>query len=218
MATNRTLQGNRLNVITKKATSWAAIIAEPTAITGFYGQNLPYPGFAITSVLFELPQTFGGHEGLFVLFRHPAVDYKGHLPLTGIDGLVDEGDGGLELVLTAAFDALLKEVAGHVPPTKKHALHTDELRELNFCDLRRVGGERRDLLQSHGLEILAAQPPDRSGWREATEQAVVEQRVMTDLGAGGHAVDNRILALLRERKCGVTLRVLREPDYQICAE
>ena len=43
--TNLTLQGNRLNVITKKVTSWAAIIAVPTAITGFYGQNLPYPGF-----------------------------------------------------------------------------------------------------------------------------------------------------------------------------
>jgi len=28
----------------KKVTSWAAIIAVPTAITGFYGQNLPYPG------------------------------------------------------------------------------------------------------------------------------------------------------------------------------
>lgn len=44
--TNLTLQGNRLNVISKKVTSWAAIIAVPTAITGFYGQNLPYPGFA----------------------------------------------------------------------------------------------------------------------------------------------------------------------------
>ena len=38
--------GNRLNIITKKVTSWAAIIAVPTAITGFYGQNLPYPGFS----------------------------------------------------------------------------------------------------------------------------------------------------------------------------
>jgi magnesium transporter len=46
LETNLTLQGNRLNVITKKVTSWAAIIAVPTAITGFYGQNLPYPGFA----------------------------------------------------------------------------------------------------------------------------------------------------------------------------
>jgi magnesium transporter len=49
--TNLTLQGNRLNIITKKVTSWAAIIAVPTAITGFYGQNLPYPGFAKTSGL-----------------------------------------------------------------------------------------------------------------------------------------------------------------------
>jgi magnesium transporter len=47
--TNLTLQGNRLNVITKKVTSWAAIIAVPTAITGFYGQNVPYPGFSRTS-------------------------------------------------------------------------------------------------------------------------------------------------------------------------
>ena len=28
-------------MITKKVTSWAAIIAVPTAITGFYGQNVP---------------------------------------------------------------------------------------------------------------------------------------------------------------------------------
>jgi magnesium transporter len=46
--TNLTIQSNRLNVITKKVTSWAAIIAVPTAITGFYGQNLPFPGFAKT--------------------------------------------------------------------------------------------------------------------------------------------------------------------------
>ncbi len=45
LETNLTLQGNRLNVITKKITSWAAIIAVTTAVTGFYGQNVPYPGF-----------------------------------------------------------------------------------------------------------------------------------------------------------------------------
>lgn len=39
------LRSNRLNVVMKKVTSWAAIIAVPTAVTGFYGQNLPYPGF-----------------------------------------------------------------------------------------------------------------------------------------------------------------------------
>jgi magnesium transporter len=44
--TNITVQGNRLNIITKKVTSWAALIAVPTAVTGFYGQNVPYPGFS----------------------------------------------------------------------------------------------------------------------------------------------------------------------------
>lgn len=38
-------QGFRLNDIMKKITSWAAIIAVPTMITGFYGQNVPYPSF-----------------------------------------------------------------------------------------------------------------------------------------------------------------------------
>ncbi|MEV0622732.1 magnesium transporter CorA family protein [Nonomuraea sp. NPDC050404] len=37
-------QGFRLNEIMKKITSWAAIIAVPTMITGAYGQNVPYPG------------------------------------------------------------------------------------------------------------------------------------------------------------------------------
>jgi magnesium transporter len=46
LETNLTIQGNRLNVITKKVTGWAAIIAVPTLITGFYGQNVPYPGFS----------------------------------------------------------------------------------------------------------------------------------------------------------------------------
>jgi magnesium transporter len=45
LETNLTVQGNRMNVITKKVTSWAAIIAVPTLITGYYGMNVPYPGF-----------------------------------------------------------------------------------------------------------------------------------------------------------------------------
>jgi magnesium transporter len=70
LETNLTIQGNRLNVITKKVTSWAAIIAVPTAITGFYGQNLPYPGFAqhsgfIVSSLLIL----GMSLGLYITFR-----------------------------------------------------------------------------------------------------------------------------------------------------
>jgi magnesium transporter len=46
LETNLTIQSNRLNVITKKVTGWAAIIAVPTFITGFYGMNVPYPGFS----------------------------------------------------------------------------------------------------------------------------------------------------------------------------
>ena len=43
--TNLSLQDARLNTVMKQLTSWAAIIAVPTAVTGYFGQNLPYPGF-----------------------------------------------------------------------------------------------------------------------------------------------------------------------------
>ncbi|MGV1087960.1 MAG: magnesium transporter CorA family protein [Mycobacterium sp.] len=43
--TNLSLQDARLNTIMKKLTGWAAIIAVPTLVTGWYGQNIPYPGF-----------------------------------------------------------------------------------------------------------------------------------------------------------------------------
>lgn len=42
--TNLSLQDARLNTVMKKLTGWAAIIAVPTAVTGFYGQNVDYPG------------------------------------------------------------------------------------------------------------------------------------------------------------------------------
>jgi magnesium transporter len=70
LETNLTIQGNRLNVITKKVTSWAAIIAVPTAITGFYGQNIPYPGYSqqsgfyVSSIAIVVISV-----GLYVLFR-----------------------------------------------------------------------------------------------------------------------------------------------------
>ncbi|GJO01587.1 magnesium transporter [Mycobacterium marinum] len=68
--TNLSLQDARLNAVMKKLTGWAAIIAVPTAITGFYGQNVPYPGFgtlagflASTSVIVVLMAL------LYVMFR-----------------------------------------------------------------------------------------------------------------------------------------------------
>ncbi|TXN30079.1 magnesium transporter CorA family protein [Lacisediminihabitans profunda] len=45
LETNLSIQSNRMNLIMKKVTSWAAIIAVPTAITGFFGQNLQFVGF-----------------------------------------------------------------------------------------------------------------------------------------------------------------------------
>jgi magnesium transporter len=42
--TNLNLSSNRQNTVMKKVTSWAAIIAIPTAITGFFGQNVAFPG------------------------------------------------------------------------------------------------------------------------------------------------------------------------------
>jgi magnesium transporter len=39
------LQDARLNTIVEQLTAWAAIIAVPTAITGYFGQNVPYPGY-----------------------------------------------------------------------------------------------------------------------------------------------------------------------------
>jgi magnesium transporter len=47
--THLSLQDARLNTVMKKLTGWAAIIAVPTAITGFYGQNVLFPGFAAFS-------------------------------------------------------------------------------------------------------------------------------------------------------------------------
>jgi magnesium transporter len=70
LETRLTIQGNRLNEIMKKLTGWAAIIAIPPAITGFYGQNIPYPGFGqtwgvVASVV--LIAAIGG--GLYAMFR-----------------------------------------------------------------------------------------------------------------------------------------------------
>ena len=43
--TNLSLRDYRQNQVMKKVTSWAAIIAVPTLITGYYGMNVPFPGY-----------------------------------------------------------------------------------------------------------------------------------------------------------------------------
>jgi magnesium transporter len=70
LETNITIQGNRLNATTKKVTGWAAIIAVPTAVTGYYGMNVPYPGFGQHSgVVTSTVLLVGLSTGLYVLFR-----------------------------------------------------------------------------------------------------------------------------------------------------
>ena len=33
----------------RRITAWVAIIAVPTAVSGFFGQNVPFPGFGTTA-------------------------------------------------------------------------------------------------------------------------------------------------------------------------
>jgi magnesium transporter len=70
LETHLTVRGNRLNVITKQVTSWAAIIAVPTAVTGFYGQNVPYPGFGHAAGFWTSTLVILGMSALlYVIFR-----------------------------------------------------------------------------------------------------------------------------------------------------
>ncbi|WP_186629253.1 magnesium transporter CorA family protein [Rhodococcus sp. BP22] len=45
LSTGLAMQGNSLNEVMKKLTAWAAIIAIPTGVTGYFGQNIPFPGY-----------------------------------------------------------------------------------------------------------------------------------------------------------------------------
>ncbi|HTK63981.1 MAG TPA: magnesium transporter CorA family protein [Pseudonocardia sp.] len=68
--TRLALRGDQLNEIMKKLTGWAAIIAVPTAVTGFYGQNVPYPGFQQWSgFVASIGLTAAMAIVLFVVFR-----------------------------------------------------------------------------------------------------------------------------------------------------
>lgn len=68
--TNLSLQDARLNTIMKKLASWGAIIAVPTAVTGWFGQNLPYWGFSSEWGLWQsIVLIVIGTIGLYLLFR-----------------------------------------------------------------------------------------------------------------------------------------------------
>jgi magnesium transporter len=70
LETNISIQGNRMNLIMKKVTSWAAIIAVPTAITGFFGQNLLFPGYGTWwGVLVSSALILGVGGALYLSFK-----------------------------------------------------------------------------------------------------------------------------------------------------
>lgn len=68
--TNLSLRDHRQNLVMKQVTSWAAIIAVPTLITGYYGMNVPFPGSGQTwGVVASGLLVVALSAGLYVLFR-----------------------------------------------------------------------------------------------------------------------------------------------------
>lgn len=68
--TNLSLQDIQLNQVMRKLAAWAAIIAVPTAVTGWFGQNIPYLGFGrALGVWLSVALIAGGSGGLWLLFR-----------------------------------------------------------------------------------------------------------------------------------------------------
>ena len=68
--TNLSLRDYRQNLIVKKVSSWAAIIAVPALVTGYYGMNVPYPGYLRPwGVVVSTTLIVGACIGLYWLFR-----------------------------------------------------------------------------------------------------------------------------------------------------
>lgn len=68
--TNLSLRDYRQNLIVKKVSSWAAILAVPALVTGYYGMNVPYPGFQQPwGVVASAVLMVGASIGLYWLFR-----------------------------------------------------------------------------------------------------------------------------------------------------
>jgi magnesium transporter len=68
--TNLSLRDYRQNLIVKKVSSWAAIIAVPALVTGYYGMNVPYPGSGtVGGVISSAVIMLGLAVGLYLIFR-----------------------------------------------------------------------------------------------------------------------------------------------------
>ena len=70
LETNLTVQGNRLNEVMRRLTAYAALLGVTTAVTGFFGQNVPYPGFSQHSGYIASVVILGGSVAvLWWMFR-----------------------------------------------------------------------------------------------------------------------------------------------------
>lgn len=68
--TNFSLRDYRQNLIVKKVSGWAAIIAVPAMITGYFGMNVPFPGSGhIAGVIVSTLLIAGASLGLYFVFR-----------------------------------------------------------------------------------------------------------------------------------------------------
>ena len=67
---NLSLRDFRQNQVMKKVSSWAAIVAAPTLITGYYGMNVPFPGSGETAGVWVASVVIAVVTvALYVLFR-----------------------------------------------------------------------------------------------------------------------------------------------------
>ena len=63
-------QSNVLNDITRKLAAWAAIIAVPTVLTGYFGMNVPYWGYGrFWGFLLSLALIVGSSSGLYFYLK-----------------------------------------------------------------------------------------------------------------------------------------------------
>ncbi len=68
--TNFSLRDYRQNLIVKKVSGWAAIIAVPAMITGYFGMNVPFPGAGqVAGVIISTLLIAGASLGLYFVFR-----------------------------------------------------------------------------------------------------------------------------------------------------
>lgn len=68
--TNLSLQDAHLNVVMKKLAGWAAVIAVPTAVTGWFGQNVPFPGNGQPiGLVYTVVTILLGTLGMYALLR-----------------------------------------------------------------------------------------------------------------------------------------------------